>query len=70
MERLAYYQRRSDAVVRPNSILSLIIDGMDQSKLSLPHYKGWNNPKVGDDMFNVTLSLFKQRYTELFRVVS
>ena len=56
--------------MRPNSILSLIIDGMDQSKLSLPHYKGWNNPKVGDDMFNVTLSLFKQRYTEFFRVVS
>ncbi|KAL3890072.1 hypothetical protein ACJMK2_002369 [Sinanodonta woodiana] len=43
-ERESYYVRRAQAEMRPHHALSLIIDGMDQRKTDLPHYKAWNNP--------------------------
>ena len=45
-EREAYYFRRAQAEQRPKQILSIIIDGMDQKKTDLPHYRDWNNPNV------------------------
>ncbi|KAL5019434.1 hypothetical protein ScPMuIL_003483 [Solemya velum] len=44
MEREAYYVRRSQAEMRPNEVLSIILDGMDQAKTNLPHYAYGNNP--------------------------
>ncbi|XP_070536890.1 uncharacterized protein [Ptychodera flava] len=44
-EREAYYQRRTDAEKNPDEILSIIIDGMDQKKGDLPHFKGYADPK-------------------------
>ncbi|VDI31378.1 Hypothetical predicted protein [Mytilus galloprovincialis] len=39
MEKLAYYRRRTISRRRPDRYLSLIIDGMDNTKTSLPHFK-------------------------------
>ncbi|XP_071151155.1 uncharacterized protein, partial [Mytilus edulis] len=44
MERESYYVRRAQAEMKPKEIISLILDGMDQSKTDLPHYYKWNNP--------------------------
>ncbi|CAH1252417.1 Hypp9281 [Branchiostoma lanceolatum] len=44
-ERETYYQRRARAEARQRDYLSLILDGMDQSKSNLPHFKGWTEPK-------------------------
>lgn len=38
MERHKYFKHQEKAKVFPNRYLSLIIDGMDQSKTSLPHF--------------------------------
>jgi hypothetical protein len=38
-ERLSYYARRELAKMHPTLYLSLIIDGADQSKHELPHFK-------------------------------
>lgn len=46
MERESYYVRRAQAEMKPKEIISLILDGMDQSKTDLPHYYKWNNPNV------------------------
>jgi len=45
-EREAYYVRRAEGVTNPSKILSLILDGMDQSKTNIPHFQGWESPKV------------------------
>ncbi|XP_074661102.1 uncharacterized protein LOC141913837 [Tubulanus polymorphus] len=39
-ERLAYYARVSRAQTNPNRYVSLIVDGMDQTKSFLPHFAG------------------------------
>ncbi|XP_078659995.1 uncharacterized protein LOC144904736 [Branchiostoma floridae x Branchiostoma belcheri] len=44
-ERETYYERRSRAESRTRDYFSLILDGMDQSKSNLPHFKGWTEPK-------------------------
>ncbi|XP_078603146.1 uncharacterized protein LOC144877116 [Branchiostoma floridae x Branchiostoma japonicum] len=44
-ERETYYERRARAESRRRDYLSLILDGMDQSKSNLPHFKGWTEPK-------------------------
>lgn len=30
----------------PSEALSIIVDGMDQAKTNLPHFRGWCKPKV------------------------
>ena len=45
-ERDAYYKRRAEAIAKPSERISIIVDGMDQSKTNLPHFKGWQTPKV------------------------
>lgn len=45
-ERQAYYKRRADAMANPQAKISVIIDGMDQAKTNIPHFKGWRAPKV------------------------
>lgn len=45
-ERRSYYCRREEVVAEPLMKTSIIIDGMDQSKTNLPHFKGWVTPKV------------------------
>ena len=45
-EREAYYWRRADAIANKDSKLSIILDGMDQSKTNVPHFEGWQTPKV------------------------
>eukprot|EP00105_Crassostrea_gigas_P040888 XP_019925036.1 PREDICTED: uncharacterized protein LOC105333681 [Crassostrea gigas] len=40
MERQYYYKKREAAKRAPNKFLSLIVDGMDQSKSNLPHFVG------------------------------
>ena len=47
-ERMDYYRKREEASKKPTEALSIIIDGMDQSKTNLPHFKGWTRPKVCD----------------------
>jgi hypothetical protein len=37
-EREVYYDRRQQAISQPETIMSIIMDGMDQSKLTLPHF--------------------------------
>lgn len=37
-ERKKYYKHQKKAEQRPDKYLSLIIDGMDQSKTHLPHW--------------------------------
>ncbi|XP_060583861.1 uncharacterized protein LOC132740023 [Ruditapes philippinarum] len=39
-ERIYYHCKREQSRVEPMKYLSLIIDGMDQSKTNLPHFKG------------------------------
>lgn len=50
LEREAYYVRRAQAEMRPNAILSVILDGMDQNKSDLPHYALWNAPSGSGQM--------------------
>ena len=45
-ERQDYYRKKAQAKMKPNEFLSLIVDGMDQSKTNIPHFKGWTRPKV------------------------
>ena len=45
-ERQDYYKKKGEAIMKPGEALSLIIDGMDQSKTNIPHFKGWTRPKV------------------------
>ena len=46
LERKLYYERREEAVQDQKGKLSIIMDGMDQAKTYLPHFKGWSAPKV------------------------
>ena len=39
-ERKAYYRKREMSKQRPEKYISIIIDGMDQSKTNLPHFAG------------------------------
>ncbi|XP_061164113.1 uncharacterized protein LOC133195610 [Saccostrea echinata] len=39
-EKSAYYRRKTVSRRRPDRYISLIIDGMDQSKTNIPHFKG------------------------------
>ena len=48
LERQAYYARRNLARTEPRKYLSLIIDGMDQAKTSLPHFIG-KYPKISEN---------------------
>lgn len=45
-ERQAYYKRRAEAEANPKEVLSYIVDGMDQKKCDIPHYRGFADPKV------------------------
>jgi len=45
-ERKSYYRRRDSAIMDPTTSTSIIVDGMDQAKTNLPHFRGWSNPKV------------------------
>ncbi|XP_063954176.1 uncharacterized protein LOC135153857 [Lytechinus pictus] len=47
-ERNAYYKRKAEASSNSEGIISVIVDGMDQAKTYLPHFKGWSNPKDCD----------------------
>ncbi|XP_076080822.1 uncharacterized protein LOC143051779 [Mytilus galloprovincialis] len=46
-ERRDYYKKKDEALMKPKEVLSIIIDGMDQSKTNIPHFKGWTRPKCG-----------------------
>ena len=45
-EKKLYYERRADAKADPEAKLSLILDGMDQAKTHIPHFRGRSAPKV------------------------
>ena len=45
-ERQTYYRRRAEAEANPKEVLSYIVDGMDQKKCDIPHYRGFADPKV------------------------
>lgn len=38
--------RRAEAVAEPANTTSVIVDAMDQAKTNIPHFKGWETPKV------------------------
>jgi len=38
-ERKKYYKHQEKARKRPNKYLSIITDGMDQSKTNIPHFR-------------------------------
>lgn len=44
-QRQHYWDNRVLAMQQPRRYLSIIIDGMDHQKLSVPHYTGWRKPK-------------------------
>jgi len=50
-ERKKYYKHQTKAEQHPDKYLSLIIDGMDQSKTHLPHWI--QKSKVGNSQRNV-----------------
>ena len=45
-ERRSYYSRKGEALYDSSQATSIIVDGMDQKKTNLPHFKGWMAPKV------------------------
>ena len=55
-ERQAYYDKREKAMKRPDKYMSMIIDGMDQAKLDMPHFarasKG-NAKPLGNSLIGV-----------------
>ena len=57
-ERRVYYDHREKAVKRPDKYMSMIIDGMDQAKLDMPHFarasKGNSNP-LGNSLVGVLI---------------
>ena len=57
-ERQAYYKHRQKAIKRPDKYMSMIIDGMDQAKLDMPHFsrasKGNSNP-LGNSLLGVLI---------------
>ena len=46
LEKKLYYERRAEAKADPETKLSVILDGMDQAKTYIPHFRGWSAPKV------------------------
>jgi hypothetical protein len=44
-QRQHYWDNRVLAMQQPRRYLSMIIDGMDHSKLSIPHFPFWRKPK-------------------------
>ncbi|XP_063419269.1 uncharacterized protein LOC134702108 isoform X2 [Mytilus trossulus] len=46
-ERRDYYKKKDEACMKSKEVMSIIIDGMDQSKTNIPHFKGWTRPKCG-----------------------
>ncbi|VDI78639.1 Hypothetical predicted protein [Mytilus galloprovincialis] len=46
-ERRDYYKKKDEACMKSKEVMSIIIDGMDQSKTNIPHFKGWTKPKCG-----------------------
>jgi hypothetical protein len=47
-ERAAYYLRRLQAVQQPQKYMSVIIDGADQSRFHLPHFKELSHANMGN----------------------
>ncbi|CAC5400226.1 unnamed protein product [Mytilus coruscus] len=45
-ERRDYYKKKDEACMKSKEVVSIIIDGMDQSKTNIPHFKGWTRPKA------------------------
>ncbi|XP_076116496.1 uncharacterized protein LOC143083963 isoform X2 [Mytilus galloprovincialis] len=45
-ERRDYYKKKDEACMKSKEVMSIIIDGMDQSKTNIPHFKGWTKPKA------------------------
>ncbi|CAC5421318.1 unnamed protein product [Mytilus coruscus] len=54
-ERRDYYKKKDEACMKSKEVMSIIIDGMDQSKTNIPHFKGWTRPKV----YSCTLSIIQ-----------
>ncbi|XP_052820260.1 uncharacterized protein LOC128246095, partial [Mya arenaria] len=48
MERRYYYQKRDASRTQQETYLSLIIDGMDQAKTSLPHFAGRQTKSISN----------------------
>ncbi|WAR14851.1 hypothetical protein MAR_004956 [Mya arenaria] len=48
MERRYYYQKRDASRTQQETYLSLIIDGMDQAKTSLPHFAGRQSKSISN----------------------
>ena len=40
--------KRDEAIADPDNIVSLAVDGYDQHKTNVPHFRGWSNPKVSN----------------------
>ena len=57
-ERQVYYNHREKALKHPEKYMSIIIDGMDQAKLDMPHFaratKGNSNP-LGNSLVGVLI---------------
>ncbi|XP_071507098.1 uncharacterized protein [Diadema antillarum] len=47
-ERRHYYKRKAEALSDSKAKMSIILDGMDQAKTYLPHFRGWSTPKDCD----------------------
>ena len=63
-ERDYYYEKRAEAIAQPTQKCSLIVDGMDQSKTDIPHFKGWKKTKVSEEAhFILSYEIFRRVYS-------
>ena len=63
-ERVSYRARRAMAIDKPDDFVSIISDGMDQSKTNIPHFEGWNLPKVQEQTNLCKFLRIKDDYKE------
>jgi hypothetical protein len=59
-QRQHYWDNRLACFQQPKRFLSIILDGMDHQKLSVPHYVNWRKPKV--TIRNIILSIMLNIY--------
>lgn len=43
---MEYYTKRGTAIKSPLDCLSIVIDGMDQTKTGVAHFRGWARAKL------------------------
>lgn len=64
-QRHYYYFKRDEALADPEETGSMIIDGYDQHKTNVPHFKGYSNPKVTIHRYLYLLITEGEKFSEI-----